>query len=517
VITCRTLNFESYQGYFSRQEIPVFRLGELSRGQQEEYINAYPTEFPQRFDRQKLLQQLQTASQMQPLAAVPLLLSIICLVVDDPQGVQLPARRSELYDKAITKLLQRSRGGASLSDVAAADKKLALAHAALELFIGADRELQFDRSRLRCALSNGLRATGHRTSKANNLIEDLIENSGLLRRTHNDDYEFLHLTLQEFLCAAALAERVQSKGWSAKIRIEKRDVTIRQLTNAKTWDANWPEVLALFTGCLNNILDVKALLNIIVAGQQDDHYRHRLTVAAYCLAEIGDKKSLINEINEITNTAFWCWWRFLYERVYWNDRYLVWIEDLQNTLPSLIQLKGEIQITTSDVSNKAAIPSVLTHLLRTGDTATIPIAASAMQKIGAAAATNEVLATFAEVLISNDETVTEAVIGTIKVFGAAAATNEFLAALVAPLQSEDPNIQDAAIEVIKTIGPDAIPPEILAALAEVLRSGNSKTIEHIVEAIKRSGAAAGDEEFWQRWWRCCVREIMMRNTRRLGR
>ena len=48
---------------------------------------------------------------MRPLAANPLLLSLICLVVDSSHNLSLPATRGQLYNKAVDRLLKGRRPG----------------------------------------------------------------------------------------------------------------------------------------------------------------------------------------------------------------------------------------------------------------------------------------------------------------------------------------------------------------------------------------------------------------------
>ncbi|MBC7317232.1 MAG: hypothetical protein H5T70_12480, partial [Chloroflexi bacterium] len=105
VITCRTVSYERHRRLLS--DWPIFLLGELDPGQQEAFARHYPAEHPKHYDAEALLSELRRLAPMQALAANPLLLSILCFVVDDPDKVALPTTRAALYNRAVEKLLDR--------------------------------------------------------------------------------------------------------------------------------------------------------------------------------------------------------------------------------------------------------------------------------------------------------------------------------------------------------------------------------------------------------------------------
>ena len=103
---------------------------------------------------------------MRPLAANPLLLSIICFVVDDPDGLELPATRGELYDQAVDKLLgyyeshKRLKPQYPSEQPGVSEKRKILEYVALELFARSRDSLTFDEDALGKSLRRGARGRG---------------------------------------------------------------------------------------------------------------------------------------------------------------------------------------------------------------------------------------------------------------------------------------------------------------------------------------------------------------------
>ncbi|MBV7333595.1 NACHT domain-containing protein [Chloroflexi bacterium TSY] len=208
MLTCRTVSFRQHQALCP--EFPVFTLGGLDDSQRNLYIQHYPAHYPDRFKPNDLIDQLNHTPQLVPLAANPLILAIICYVVDDPRGIELPATRGQLYDKAVDKLLARFRGvDVSRTTAPLIRKRRILEHASLILFAGVEqqRHLTFDEEILVDALSAGTQVEGlsNPIDVADALLEEFVHNSGILQGNNESGYFFLHLTLQEYLAASALA------------------------------------------------------------------------------------------------------------------------------------------------------------------------------------------------------------------------------------------------------------------------------------------------------------------------
>src|SRR5262249_27629792 len=116
-VTCRTVSTERHEQVCP--DFPVFTLAGLEQPQQHAFIGTYfrrearpnaatgQSNNPEDPCASALIEQLNRTPLMTPLVANPLLLSIICFVVDGPQGVTLPTTRGVLYEKALERLLAR--------------------------------------------------------------------------------------------------------------------------------------------------------------------------------------------------------------------------------------------------------------------------------------------------------------------------------------------------------------------------------------------------------------------------
>ena len=314
VLTCRTVSFEEHRGLCPA--FPVFILAGLDHTQRDAYIRAFPAEHPERFNPESLIDQLSRTPQMRPLEANPLLLSLICFVVDDPHGVTLPAVRGELYDKTVEKLLMRPRrvkviypGGNS--DLPVMRKRRVLERASLSLFAGMDerRQLTFDEGPLLDALTEAAKLEGYHADPApvaDALLADLTQNSGILRGSAEQDYFFLHLTVQEYLAASALAKIVsdpKGKGWDSKVEVGSKGATAHELVDKKAWDPRWQEVIVLLAGKLT---DPVTLLKLLADEKKDDSFRHRLCLAARGLPELSVQGE--NLTQRIAEDVLNLWW-----------------------------------------------------------------------------------------------------------------------------------------------------------------------------------------------------------------
>jgi len=283
ILTSRTVSYDAYRRL--APHLPVYTLGGLSPRQQAAFIRRYPAPPGSRFDAEALIAELRRLPNVRPLAANPLLLSILCLVATGPQRVKLPATRGELYDRAVMQLLKRPvrRPEAATGMVPSRMRKL-VAEAALELWLdGArSRQLLFSEEKLLAALT---RATGGDEDLAEAVLKDLTLNSGLLRGNAGEQYAFLHLTLQEFLVADSLARRLSGggkDGWqNVTLEADGRTTRIGDLILDKAWDAAWQEVICLLAGRMER---PEELLNALLA-VPDDACHLMLLVAGRCLGE----------------------------------------------------------------------------------------------------------------------------------------------------------------------------------------------------------------------------------------
>src|SRR5262249_48281409 len=150
------------------------------------------------FNAGRLIEQLNRLPAMRPLAANPLLLSIVCFVVDDPnRKVELPTTRGELCDRTVDRMLAW-RGGTQTTypgrekGLPRIRKRRLLERAALRLLAGLDlqeRKLTFDEATLLDALERAVLIEGLASPEdiADVFRDDLLQNSGLIRGDDDSD------------------------------------------------------------------------------------------------------------------------------------------------------------------------------------------------------------------------------------------------------------------------------------------------------------------------------------------
>jgi len=343
VLTCRTVSFERHRTLCP--DFPVFTLAGLSAAQQETYIREFPAEHPTDYDPTALLDQLRRSPQLHPLAANPLLLSIICYVADSAAVVHFPTTRGRLYALAIEKLLSTRAQRITTSYpgvLPAPHEKLAiLQRAALRLFSQSDRQLTFSGQALGQTLKEALSEEGYGDASApwaNALQADLLRNSGLLRGDAVQGFFFFHLTIQEFLAAAALARHVNDNGWRAPLHLSGHRLSVIELIEKKSWDPRWQEALILLAGQLTEPLP---LLTLLTEKRKDDVFRHRLALAVQSLGEmrVELREAFSRLIDEVTESVLSLW---LHHAARGTDFV---VSHLTHALPVLAQLKGRVEKT----------------------------------------------------------------------------------------------------------------------------------------------------------------------------
>lgn len=176
------------------------------------------------------------------LAANPLLLTILALM--KRQGVALPERRVQLYDRYVETLLRhwnlaRGLDRRSSRDLDVVETIRVLAPLALWMHQSSPGVGLVKREELRRQLEQIYRERGdpHPERAAQRLLQDARDHASLLLERGAGQYGFIHLTFQEYLAAVAIAQRGQS------------DVTpVAQLLAQHVEEPSWREVTLLTIG-----------------------------------------------------------------------------------------------------------------------------------------------------------------------------------------------------------------------------------------------------------------------------
>jgi formylglycine-generating enzyme required for sulfatase activity len=193
-------------------------------------------------EREELLLAVQQNPGVRRLAANPLLLTILALM--KRQGVTLPERRVELYQKYVETLLKhwnlaRGLGRPPTRDLDLVETIRVLAPLALWMHqtspgVGLVKREAMNRQLAKIYTKRGL---AQPELAARQFLADVRDHAGLLLERGPGEYGFIHLTFQEYLAAVAIALAAQ------------REVKplVDELAN-HVGDDNWREVSLLAIG-----------------------------------------------------------------------------------------------------------------------------------------------------------------------------------------------------------------------------------------------------------------------------
>ncbi|MEM9452240.1 MAG: GUN4 domain-containing protein, partial [Cyanobacteria bacterium P01_E01_bin.6] len=177
---------------------------------QERYTNIEPdtpdVEKVASESAQELLKQIEARQELKDLAKNPLLLNMIATFHRRNPGAKLPRRRVELY-RDICQLQLRDRPSARTLDtlLTECDAQIILQHIAIGMMN--NREERIESSKLLQGLAGVLKDQGE-TISAQDLLEQIEQVSELLVK-QDDEYEFAHLSFQEYLASAHVAQQNQ--------------------------------------------------------------------------------------------------------------------------------------------------------------------------------------------------------------------------------------------------------------------------------------------------------------------
>ncbi len=165
-------------------------------------------------ERMELLDAVRRNPGVQRLAANPLLLTILALM--KRQGIVLPERRVELYQKYVETLLRhwnlaRGLDRSPAPDLDVVETLRVLAPLALWMHetspgVGLVKQAALQRRLVEIIRE---RQVTDPEKAARQFLEDVREHTGLLLERGPREYGFIHLTFQEYLAAVALAQQGQ--------------------------------------------------------------------------------------------------------------------------------------------------------------------------------------------------------------------------------------------------------------------------------------------------------------------
>ncbi|MGM3307266.1 NACHT domain-containing protein [Anabaena sp. WFMT] len=240
-----------------------------------------------------LIRELQNKPQIHGLVQNPLLLSLICSLYQE-KGINLPARRCEVYEQAVKCMLTKWRKthNPEVED-GWIDVKIELLEELAYQFSCNNQEI-FTMRELRKSIDSYLRKddipSDFQNITSTRLITELSEQDGILQKLHEngDQYLFLHRTFQEYLTACCL------EGSADGVKLAK----------AHFWDYEWHETLSLMAGLMENPVELLQTIK----NEKDDIFNTLLLLAGRCVIE--GKESNHKLVREIINRIYQLWCRY---------------------------------------------------------------------------------------------------------------------------------------------------------------------------------------------------------------
>ena len=228
---------------------------------------------------EKLIQELRHKPQIAGLAQNPLLLSLLCSLYQE-KGLKLPARRTQLYEKAVDYMLSEWSKNRKQQSRGKIEAKIRLLEELAYHFscddekdgseIFSSKELS---SKIGECLQDSRFLVDFKNYTAWDLMDELSEEDGILQKwdREGNKYLFLHRTFQEYLTASYLNRKINKDNQSDGISAVKK----------LFWEYDSHETLILLAG----LMDKPVLLLQALTGEKDDIFKTLLLLAGRCLAE----------------------------------------------------------------------------------------------------------------------------------------------------------------------------------------------------------------------------------------
>jgi len=412
----------------------------FSQYQTEKYIENWFTNAAGHIDDDSvsaagLIRELRQKPQIGGLAQNPLLLSLLCSLYQE-KGLTLPARRTQVYEKAVDYMLGKwgfDNRRQSADEFWAEAKKELLEELAYQ-FTCEGKEI-FSLRDLRSKTEKYLRSENVPSDLSNlstsDLLSELSEEDGILQKLarEGDKYLFLHRTFQEYLTASYLNRA--SDGIA--------------LVKEHCWEYDWHETLSLLAGLME---DPVPLLQTITA-KKDDIFSTLLLLVGRCLAECQSSSNPLSA--EIIDKIYdqWC----CYPSAGFIESTLVAVGQAHSRVSE--SLKEALKDKDSDVRRAAA---------------------EALGKIGSPEAVAALIPALQDKRSDVRGSTAEAL--------AQVGSPEAVAALIPALRDEDSDVRGSTAEALAQVGS----PEAVAALIPALRDKDSVVRRAAAEALGEIGS-----------------------------
>ena len=236
---------------FDRSSMLGFRLmqiDDLNRQQISEFINNYFGENIIKSNR--LIRSLQDTGLLNKLPKTPLTLALITIIFDE-QEKEIPATMSDLYGYFVDLLLEKSRLKDTLEIIEIGIKHRLLCYIAKEMHLRIKTSLSI--SELHSIIDEYSLARGQKFN-ISDILNEIIEHTGLVYVNKKNEFQFKHLSFQEYFTAYEYFHHRQAE----------RDIFINNFN--KMW---WQNVALFYAGMSK---DAPLLLNEIIDKSKPNNF-----------------------------------------------------------------------------------------------------------------------------------------------------------------------------------------------------------------------------------------------------
>jgi HEAT repeat protein/energy-coupling factor transporter ATP-binding protein EcfA2 len=228
-----------------------------------------------------MLNAIKENGQIRALARNPLMISIIAIIYEEDR--KLPQRRVALYNRCVEVLLSKWDIQKKLKNLYPAEKKEFILKK-LAFYAHSNNKKTITEKEILEEMQKHFSRIKLKSEDAKPFLGEIWQRSYLLRQISRDNYDFLHLSFQEYFTALELKEQEDALS-----------TVIKYLD-----DSWWEEPILLYVGITK---DATALINRVKKEVPDDIFYSNLLLFGQCIADADFTDPLLREeiINELWN------------------------------------------------------------------------------------------------------------------------------------------------------------------------------------------------------------------------
>ncbi len=180
-------------------------ISPLARNQIESFVNNYFGE--ELIKSKKLLQSLRDTGLLEKLPNTPLTIALVTILFDENE-VEIPATITDLYSNFVDLLLGKYKPESTIDIIEVGAKHRLLCYIAKELHFS--KKKYVTESELLKWIKKYAEERGHKYDYSK-VIDDIIDNTGLLIKNGRSEIQFKHLSFQEYFTAYEIFHHRQSE------------------------------------------------------------------------------------------------------------------------------------------------------------------------------------------------------------------------------------------------------------------------------------------------------------------